>query len=250
MRKATYLALALVLLTGFGISGSWAYDIPDTTLVQKWYDGNPVLGSNWVDVIGDASMYNTLGANISNGHLIIFSNWGPIREPQDPGATVPPGGIYTADIFFDTNRSQDNVFEYAIHLDTKAGAAVGTVYYNAAGLAFTTSQDLFGDVVHASAPQQYGGRWDQANPKAVPVLTTDNPIGVASVVWTTLGSSDPQFSVDIDLTGFPDLANAFFLWGTSTCANDVFTGTVPLPPSVLLLGSGLLGLGILSRWRR
>ena len=243
MRKATYLALALVLLTGLGVSGSWAYDIPDTTLVQKWFDGNPSPGSNWVDYIGPASLYDTYGANLSNGHLIIFSNWGPAREPQDPNASSPPGGIYTADIFFDTNRSNDNVFEYAIHLDTKAGAAVGTVYKNLAGLAFTSSQTIFGP----PNVDSYGGRWDPTNPKTVPVLTTDGLFGVASVVWTTFASPDPRFSVDIDLTLFPDLANASFLWGTSTCANDPITGVVPLPGAVLLLTAGLLRLANYGR---
>ena len=40
-----------------------------------------------------------------------------------------------------------------------------------------------------------------------------------------------------------------FAWTPLTLAQNGFT-PVPLPPSVLLLGSGILGLGLLGRWRK
>jgi hypothetical protein len=39
-----------------------------------------------------------------------------------------------------------------------------------------------------------------------------------------------------------------FLYASGTCANSVLTGSAaPLPPSVLLLGTGLVGLAFLRR---
>jgi hypothetical protein len=47
-------------------------------------------------------------------------------------------------------------------------------------------------------------------------------------------------------TGF-NIADFSFIYASGTCANSVLTGSVPLPPSALLLGSALVGLAFLRR---
>jgi hypothetical protein len=70
---------------------------------------------------------------------------------------------------------------------------------------------------------------------------------INEVNWSPLppAPTSPVYMVSIE-TGWED---AFATWGTATCTNDL-TGqvggggnpTVPIPPTVWLLGSGLLGL--------
>ncbi len=59
------------------------------------------------------------------------------------------------------------------------------------------------------------------------------------------------------IEGFNPSAGFAFVWGTGTCGNDAIVNglaagvaPVPLPPSVLLLGSGLLGLALLGFRRK
>ena len=56
-------------------------------------------------------------------------------------------------------------------------------------------------------------------------------------------------AIDKNLFDSGDLDNQMgIFWATGTCANDVVEGAVvPIPTTILLLSSGLLGFGLLSR---
>jgi hypothetical protein len=228
MRKTVSVACALILVLGLWVSGALAYDFNDNTLAVP-YIGNSAVGAP-VDVIGD-SIFDTKGANLTGKTLTIYTNWGPALDGSVNAA------VKTADIFFDVCCDGD--YDYAIRLDTLTGR--GNVYQNPT---YQTSQTIFSSLTNL----EYGGRYDVDDAAhTVPVWATSDAIGLTSVVWDSGGANSTN-KVDIFIDGIAN-QDFGFIWGTATCANDAFKTCVPVPPSVLLMGSGLLGLGLVG-WRR
>ena len=236
MRKTIFLTLILVLGLGLVTTGAWADTFfPDETLVQEYHPGDPP--GAWMDVVGPSNEFDIVSATLSlqsNGyHLSILTNWQPGFDSQT---------IKTGDLFLATDNLAKN-WNVAIVLDTNdPNRAAGTVYYNPT---ITTSIQLFG-----SGGIYYGGQYDEADPNDVPVMGTSDETGSALVQWY-LGYSGSLNMVDIllsDINGFDPLSFQF-LAASATCANDVIVGTVPIPGTLLLLGSGLLGMAGLG-WRK
>jgi hypothetical protein len=228
MRKTVFVTCILVLVLGLSVGGALAYTYNDTTDVQEWRNGG-VYGV-WKDVIGDANLFNTFGANLSGSTFTIFTNWNPNKDGSVNAA------VKTADLFIykGSNVSPD----FAIQLDMLTGT--GNVYANPS---YNTSDDIF-----KGTGLIYGGKYDQTNPQLAPTQVTSANTGSTSVVWT-IGSGGLNNQVDIDLTGLGLSGPWSFVWGTATCSNDAFSNVVPVPASVLLMGSGLLGLLGLG-WKR
>lgn len=65
MKKTMYLSLALLLLTA---SGGWAYEFNNTTQVQEWNGSGPYYGGPWTDLIGESTVYQTMGGNFERQH--------------------------------------------------------------------------------------------------------------------------------------------------------------------------------------
>ncbi len=248
MRKMMLLAMSLVLALGFGVSGAWGdvLNFPDNTLVEEWNHGIPLAGPIWSDVVGPAVPFATRNATYdTTSHVLtIFSNWG--QNTTSFVNTIPPITFVTADLFLDFLNGGATT-DAAIRL---FGADVGRVFYNptfdtsisVAGLRVVNIGGKFTTNLNAPGPPSFD----------VPVTATSPASAdLVSVIWTTINQADAIFSVAIDLDGIAGLNpnNFGFLWGTSTCANDVITNTVPVTPSLLLLGSGLLGLGFMRRKR-
>ncbi len=245
MRKTISLILTLLLGTGLLATGAWAYTFADTTLVQEWNGNGPYGSGPWTDVVGPKGIFDTQGANWSGNTLTIFSNWGVARNGYD--AAYFPGGIQTADLFIDVGLK--GTYNYAIQLNTLAGT--GKVYANPS---YSTSQDFFKNYPNLV----YGGLFNGSDPQPVPTQITGGTVsGTTSVVWTALAApGGPDYSVAVDLSGLNLNGQDWgFVWGTGICGNDTLAGQDPVPgnqvpisPTVLLLGSGLLGLAGI-RWK-
>jgi PEP-CTERM motif len=224
--KLKQIALVTILVFMLAPAVAWGYTFNDTTLVEPWKAGG-ATGAPWTDLIGPADTFDTFGANYMGGILTIFTNWNPNKDGFANAA------VKTADLFI--GPSPGGNFAFAIQLDTLTGT--GLVYSGLTPALYQTSDDIFKGLTNLT----YGGQYDQAAAKLVPVLATFPipPLTDTSVVWTIPGGGLPN-QVAIDLSGIGGLGNGF-VWGTATCSNDGFAA-VPLPPSVLLLGTGLLGL--------
>jgi hypothetical protein len=233
MKKTVSVALTLLFLLGLSVSGALAYNFNDNTLVQEWNKGAAYGSGAWKDVIGDTNVFDTFGANLSGGTFTIFTNWNPNKD-GDLGYSE----VKTADLFID--KGCNGTWDVAVQLDTLTGT--GKVYAN--NLTYKTSNDVFAPLTNLI----YGGNYNEASPALAPVEATSTDTGTTGVVWT-IPSNGLNNQVAVDLSGL-DLGNQYcFFWGTGSCGNDSFSDKVPLPPSVLLLGSGLLGLGLV-RWQR
>lgn len=176
---------------------------------------------------------------------IRFETYGiDVLNPFGPGTAeiklytnYPSAGLWIglwptkpADVALDLNR--DGIFESAIALTSHNGFMLGGVYTN---VTWYTSDHY--------APA-WGGI-DYGYNNIVRIRTGDWVAG-AAVNWYAIGSS-PRYCVDI--TGFNSPGAPFdIFWATATCANDVTGGhVVPVPASILLMGSGLIGFGIFLR---
>jgi hypothetical protein len=217
-----------------------AYDINDAP--------NDSIGFPLYETYGINVLNFTPGVNSGNIVLQIFTNF-----PQG-GETVngtPPWTTFPADVFVTENYFGVD-YRWAVPLVSHDGFVPGTFY--AVGTSLTSdSQD----------PSGGSGYIYNHN---VPVLlsTVGNNYGFASigggsVNWASTGGPNPDWLVTVILGLFEDdpFATMTFDWGTATCANDLITGQaggggnpeVPIPPTVLLMGSGLLGLVALRKMK-
>lgn len=266
MKKLLVFALTLALLAGGGSAWAAIVEFGDGTFVEAYngtqvYTGtvSPSTGSpypHWYDRIGVESIYETTGATLDtvNKTLTIHTNF--------TSAALIDRTAVAADLFLDLGNN--GIFEYAIALGTSSpdgttsNGRQGKVYAVGDSATYLTSIQL----VSGKTDLIYGGQRDYGSAKDVPVwATSSTPVSgeTATVTWdvgTLFQGYTTNCDVVINLSGLPDFdpSNFGFLWGTGTCANDTTEGgqgfpPLPLPPSALLLGSGLLGLVGLG-WRR
>lgn len=224
MKRTISIACALVLVLGLCVSGALAYTINDSS--------SDAIGAEF-ESYGINVLNYTPGVNSGAISFQLFTDY-----PQ-AGITVGAWATTAADLFIkETYHGAD--YLWAIPLVSRTGFDAGTLY--AVGT-YKISDDF----------DPSPGSFIYNHNVPVQIATVgDNygwtSMGGGSVSWNAL-VGNPAWQVDVVTGGvYQDDPNGKWCitWGTATCANDVVHGCVPIPPSVLLMGSGLLGLGLLS----
>jgi hypothetical protein len=225
--------------------------IQDTTLVQPWYHHGTAIKAGfpswgWRDIVAtNPSQWDIKQVDVSwssGGNLLlqIYTNY-----PQNQAGLAGAG---QADIALDFNR--DGIFETGIVM-RGASADIGKIYNVTS---WKTTETLWqGNWLYAG---RYASQDDLSNSKA-PLTVINRVNGLLGRAQVTVDPLAPGslslYRVNVELPqGFNEAGqwdDFDFLVYSGSCGNETVAGSainpIPLPPTLVLLGSGLLALG----WR-
>jgi hypothetical protein len=230
MKKLILLTMCMVLI-GAGAAMADQIFTNTTTVLDQNGTSYP-----YPTVIGDFGVFGTYRAtlNTSTGMFTITTNWNPGKD-EDLGLL----DLKTAFLFVESGGNT-----YAIDLDKNT--YTGNVYINYTST--TNSNDPSWSWTKGG--YLYGASVDGS---PIQVIASGGTSSTTDVTWSSLNPTNLNNTVAVDLNGILGTGPWAFLWATAECANGPFEGGsftgVPLPPSALLLGSGLLGLAGMG-WRR
>jgi hypothetical protein len=214
---------------------------------------NDAFGSSTSgDVLGDKDKFDiqkvVVGWNSSSTNVQIYLDYGASNLGQ---FYVGSDALNVGDLFFTVNGT----ISYALVLKNHDGLTAGTIY-SISNVAAAT--DTAWDELHSSNTSGY-------RPDEIVRLSGTNVSSYAtgsapSVVNTGNNGTDTGFNPGATYLVSYSLSSDFIdslgsNWGihfaAATCGNDIIDGShssgVPEPLSMVLFGSGLLGLGLLRR---
>ena len=251
--------LTLGLMLGMWTNQSLAYTQTylDNTLIQASGSSSVYTQGQWYDTIG-GNNYELYKIDVTwSGNDVIIDIY-----TNTSGNRI--SGDYVADLALDLD--QNGYWETGIVLKNNDRTTLdnNTLYTfsNANNDQWQVADDF------SSLGGVWGTKYDRSNnpnpagshdPYDPPVrLITDvTPISSQTITasWGVAPNGSPtSYLLEITLAGVNlngDWNDFDILWGTQTCANDTMYAQVhtPIPASVFLLGSGLLGLSLVG-WRR
>jgi hypothetical protein len=231
-------AAAMMLAVGLCMASTSAQAAP--IIIEDNYIGGSPTSPAWVgqDIVGNAAHYDVSKLEISfaSDNTMIVDVYSRYFD------NIGDGNTQLGDLFISSNGYQGDgeVWEYALKLDSyrpTTGSGAISLYNVLAG----NIQNSFapGYIYRAGQEVQYTGTGQTA-------LATGG-WSLNNIGGTTDTDDYLRFTIAYD---FGDVDTYGLHWGM-TCGNDVIEGaaTVPEPPTMLLFGIGLIGLGGALRQR-
>jgi hypothetical protein len=241
---------------------------PPYTQAEVWRTGQVVNGSYagtgiFQDYIGRQFATDSITFNFNPFSFTILTN-------NQPGGFVINGknwGIADLAINFNSNTASYDgytlihfpgavsLFELGVNMQAYG---TGTPGRSGSGTAILEQVSVWSTSFAQSNPVagiNYGGAYKSsaaaAGTEVAPVevkILEGSRITDGTIEWVVndptlnINNNDPNYKITVT---FPNIvgAQAEFLWGTALCGNDiVHVSAAPIPGSLLLLGSGVMGL--------
>ena len=251
MRRLLMLMAGIIFIWSGSVLAYTINDDPNVNKVGMGYTRWPNSeAEGWYDVIG-ASNFNTKGINVDlSGDEVTITMY----TKFDGAVKLGSDTVYAADLGLDLDL--DGKYEYGVVLTHGTG---GDQDYSAELYQVKKWKSSYQVWERgASSSWGYGEFYPESTgwPKPRKAWVKMDGGTWKGDVDISIDESGGLYAwkLEIDKTLFgSDLKGEIgIFWATGTCANDVVKGeaVVPIPPTILLLGSGLLGFALLGRRKK
>jgi hypothetical protein len=232
-----------------------------STIQDQYYGADD---HNYGDVIGTDSQFNisSMDVDLTGSTLDVTINTGFAGTAGTNFGSITGGtGIGYGDLFLSTNgwnpsgsspylgddNTNGEIWEYALSIDGDRFANTGgtiTLYQLDTSTNDATTNDL-----NALLSNDFmtGGTYRNGQEVAVDRISSTTTATSYTGTWSVV-SDAIVFNIDLSGSGL-ESTNFAFHWGM-TCANDVIEGVVPAPIILLIMATGLFGVGVSTAVKR